>query len=272
VSASIDGLHTPSLLFCPADRPDRYAKALAVADVVVLDLEDAVSPANKQQARIHLVENPINVDRTVVRVNPVSSLEHEADLAAVRATSYRTVMLAKSEEPAELEAFMSWRVIALCETPRGVINAGPIAALPNTVALMWGAEDLVAAMGGRSSRHTTGSYRDFAVHARSTVLLAAKAYGRQAIDAVYIDFADPDGLAAEAEDAAATGFDLKACIHPSQCDIVRKAYLPTAREIEWAEAVIAASVTEGVTQLDGQMIDHPLIVQAQQILARALPR
>jgi citrate lyase subunit beta/citryl-CoA lyase len=257
----------PALLFCPADRPDRYEKALAVADVVVLDLEDAVAPANKLHARRALAEHPIDPARVVVRVNASGSHEHRADLDVLRNTAYGTVMLAKTESRAQVEALEGWGVVALCETPRGVLEAPLIAGATNAVALMWGAEDLVAALGGRSSRRSDRSFRDFALHARSAILIAAKAEGRQAIDAVFADFDDPEGLKLEAADGAQSGFDIKACIHPNQVGPVREAYRPGEADIERARKILEAARAGGVVSVDGQMVDGPLVRQAEQTVA-----
>jgi citrate lyase subunit beta/citryl-CoA lyase len=136
--------------------------------------------------------------------------------------------------------------------------------------MMWGAEDLFAAMGGRSSRDDSGRYRDVAVHARSAILLAATAFGRPAIDTVHLDIADVDGLRREAGDAAACGFEATACIHPSQVEVVRAAYRPSAGEIDWAKRVLAtATVSAGVFAFEGTMVDAPLLRQAERILQRA---
>lgn len=257
----------PALLFCPADRPDRYAKALAAADAVVLDLEDGVGAGAKEAARRALVATPVDPARVVVRVNAPGTPEHDADIEAVRATPYRMLMLPKSESRDQAGALADWRIIALCETPRGVLNAAELAAVPNVAALMWGAEDLIAAMGGRTSRRADGRYRDVALHARSAVLLAAAAQGRPAIDAVYLSIGDLDGLAAEAEDAASSGFALKACIHPSQVPVVRAAFRAGEAQVAWARRVLAAARDGGAVAVDGQMIDAPLIRQAEAILA-----
>jgi citrate lyase subunit beta/citryl-CoA lyase len=262
----VSALPGPAWLFCPADRPDRYHKALAVADLVIIDLEDAVGAANKGTARQALIAEPLDPGRVIVRVNAADTEDFPADLAALGQTAYRTVMLAKAEDPAQLEQLSDLEVVALIETPRGVLNATAIAAAGNVVALMWGAEDLIAALGGRSSRHADGRYRDVARHARSTVLLAARAYARNAVDSVYIDIADLDGLAAEAVDAAASGFTYKACIHPSQADVVRTAFQPTEKMLAWAERVIELARAGGVVRIDGQMIDGPLIRQAERIV------
>jgi len=268
--ASLPG---PALLFCPADRPDRYAKALAAADAAILDLEDGVGADGKDAARAALVASVLDPARVIVRVNATGTPEHAADMAALRGTPYRLIMLPKTETRAQLEGLgADWRVVALCETALGVVNAAEVAAAPNVIAVMWGAEDLIASMRGRTSRFPDGRYRDVALHARSTVLLAASAHGRPAIDSVYVNISDLDGLAAEAEDAAASGFTLKGCIHPSQVAVVRKAFQADEAQVAWARRVLAAARDtsardKGAIKVDGQMIDAPLIRQAEAILA-----
>ena len=262
----------PALLFCPADRPDRYAKALAAADGVILDLEDGVGAGAKQAAREALLSTPLDPARVVVRVNPAGRPEHVADLAAADQAGYRTIMLPKAESPGQLEEFDGWQVVALCETPAGIAGAAAIAAVPAVTALMWGAEDLTAALGGRTSRFPGGRYRDFARHARSVTLLAAAAAGKLAVDSVYVNIGDLDGLAAEAEDAVASGFARKAAIHPSQVPVIRAAFRPTDAQVAWARRVLdavqagAGTGGTGVIKVDGQMIDAPLIRQAEAIL------
>ena len=259
----------PALLFCPADRPDRFAKAAAAADVVIVDLEDGVAPADKMTARRALQQTPLDPARTVVRINPAGTLDHDRDLAALAGTAYRTVMLAKAERAEDVRR-LDFRVIALCETALGVVNAGELAAEPATEALMWGAEDLLVSLGGRSSRHPDGRYRDIAAHARNQVLLAAGAHGRAVIDAVHLDIADPAGLRREAEDAAASGFAAKACIHPSQVAGVREAFRPTAAELTWATEVLRAATTAaGVFTHRGRMVDQPILSQARRLLRAA---
>jgi citrate lyase subunit beta/citryl-CoA lyase len=269
----------PALLFCPADRPERYQKAAARADAVILDLEDAVAPADKQRARGAIlaqlgttgVEPELEPSCTIVRVNPVGTEDFEKDLHCLAHTPYRTVMLAKAESAEQLKALEGYQVIALCETALGVLNAPAIAAAPNVVGLMWGAEDLLATLGGTSSRKDDGAYRAVALHARSAVLLAARAYGTDAVDAVNTNSPDLDGLAAEAADAVASGFSSKACIHPSQAAVVRKAYAPSEDEVAAAVALLdaAASAGSGVFQYQGKMIDGPILKHAQEIVRRA---
>lgn len=260
----------PAWLFCPADRPERYAKAAAVADVVILDLEDGVAAADRPAARKALRDTPLDPARTVVRVNPAGTEDQARDLQALADTAYTTVMLAKTESAAQVEALAPRRVVALLETPRGVVLSTEIAAAQGCVAMMWGAEDLVAAMGGGSSRHADGTYRDFARHARSTVLLAASAFDRAALDAVYLNIGDLDGLKAEALDGAAVGFAATVCIHPTQIAVVRDAYRPAPERIDWARRVLAAAQTErGVFAFEGQMVDSPVLRHAEAILRRA---
>jgi len=268
----------PALLFCPADRPERYRKAAARADAVILDLEDAVAPADKQRARGAILaqlgagEGPeLDPSRTIVRINPAGTDEFAKDLHCLAHTPYRTVMLAKAESAAQLEALDGYQVIALCETALGILNAPAIAAAPNVVALMWGAEDLLATLGGTASRTADGGYRAVALHARSSVLLAARAFGKEAVDSVYVDIPDVAGLEAESADAVASGFGSKACIHPAQVAAVRAAYAPTAADIEAAQALLsaAAAANSGVFAFEGKMIDGPILKHAEETLRRA---
>ncbi|WP_166877160.1 CoA ester lyase [Salinibacterium sp. ZJ450] len=260
----------PALLFCPADRPDRYDKAAERADAVILDLEDAVRPEQRAAARAALVEHPLDPERTIVRVNQADTADFLADIAALAATEYDTVMLPKAETVAQLGRLEEYEVIALCESARGVLAAAELAAVPNVVALMWGAEDLVASLGGSSSRHPDGTYRAVARHARSTVLLAAGAHGKTAIDTVFLDIADTAGLAAEATDAVASGFGATACIHPSQVAVIRDSYRPSEQDVADARALLEAAAAEpGVFRFRGRMVDEPLLRHARAVLARA---
>jgi citrate lyase subunit beta/citryl-CoA lyase len=169
----------PALLFCPADRPERFAGALAKADAVILDLEDAVLPDAKAQARANIIAADVDPARVIVRVNAPATEDFAADLDALGQTPFRTVMVAKTEDPGALDAFgAGYDLLALCETARGILHAGRIVAHPQVAGLMWGAEDLVASLGGTSSRFPDGRYRDVARAARSQVLLAAGAYER----------------------------------------------------------------------------------------------
>ncbi|WP_083510538.1 HpcH/HpaI aldolase/citrate lyase family protein [Pseudarthrobacter sulfonivorans] len=260
----------PALLFCPASRPDRYGKAMDRADAVILDLEDAVAPQDREEARQSLIANPMDPDRTVVRINPAGSDDFAQDLRALQQTRYKHVMLAKTEEPESLAQLADYSIVALCETAKGIINAPAIAAAPNVVALMWGAEDMIASLGGTSSRRPDGQYRDVALHARSHVLLAAGAAGKAALDSVYVDIADLAGLKEECDDAIASGFTAKASIHPSQMPVIRAAYTPTQTEVEQAQRMLAAAEqTGGVFTFEGRMVDEPVLRHARKTLSRA---
>ena len=265
----------PALLFCPADRPERFGKAADRADAVILDFEDAVAPADKPGARDAVLKQlgagELDPQRTIVRVNPVGTRDFELDLQALEQTPYRTVMLAKAESGEQLRALAGYSVIALCETASGIVNASAIAAEPNTVAIMWGAEDLLASLGGLSSRNDDGGYRAVALHARSTVLLAAKAAGKEAIDSVYVNIPDLAGLLTESADAVASGFGAKACIHPNQVAVVREAYAPAPEAVAQAEELLeaAAAAGSGVFQFKGKMIDGPILKHAEATLRRA---
>ncbi len=260
----------PALLFCPANRPDRYEKAAERSDAVIIDLEDAVAPEDRAAARTALIEHPLNPATTIVRVNAVDTPDFVLDLAALEKTEYDVVMLAKAESAHQLERLGNYRVIALCETATGVMAAPVIAAAVNTVALLWGAEDLVASLGGSSSRFIDGQYRDVARQARSMVLLAAGAHGIAAIDAVHLDIADAVGLEREAADAVASGFRATACIHPDQVDTIRTAYRPTPGDVEYARELLGrAAHTRGVFQHHGRMVDGPVLAHAESVLRRA---
>ena len=263
----------PAWLFCPADRPERYAKALAAADVVILDLEDAVAPAKRPEAREALLaaakEGTLDPDRVVVRVNGADTPDHAADLATTAAAGVRRVMLAKSESP-EVVAGIDHEVVLLVETPLGIEQAGALAAVDNAVALMWGADDLVAGLGGTASRRPDGSYRDIARYARSRALVAAKAYGLLALDAVHMDIPDTEGLAAECEDAVAIGFDATVAIHPSQVAVIRAAYTPDPERVDWATRLLDhVGDDRGVTTFEGRMVDGPIYLQAERVLRLA---
>ncbi|TFC13095.1 CoA ester lyase [Cryobacterium algoritolerans] len=262
----------PALLFCPADRPDRYRKAAERADAVIIDLEDAILPANRARARAALIGHPLDPERTIVRVNPVDTPDFALDLAALEETAYRIVMLPKTVDAAQLRHLARFEVVALCETAAGVLAAPSIAAEPNVVALMWGADDLVASLGGSSSRFADGSYRAVARYARSAVLLAAGAHGKAAVDGVFLAIPDLAGLAAEVDDAVASGFRATACIHPSQVSVIRDAFRPTAEEVAAAWALLEAAAGEdGVFAYQGRMIDSPLLRHAEAVLRRATP-
>ncbi|WP_305801105.1 CoA ester lyase [Mycobacterium sp. PS03-16] len=260
----------PGWLFCPADRPERFEKAAAAADVVILDLEDGVAAKDRDAARNALIDTPLDPARTVVRVNPVTTPDHASDLAALARTGYTTVMLAKTEGAEQVAALAPLQVVVLIETPLGALHVVESTRADNAVAVMWGAEDLFAVTGGTANRRPDGTYRDVAQHVRSQTLLAAKAYGRLALDSVYLDIRDLDGLRAESDDAVAVGFDAKVAIHPSQVAVIRAAYAPTAEQADWARRVLdTARDQRGVFQFEGIMVDAPVLRRAERIIALA---
>lgn len=266
------GLHNPgpAWLFCPADRPERYEKAAAAADVVILDLEDGVAAHDRPAARKALADVPLDPAHTVVRVNPFGTDDQALDLKALSDTPYDTVMLPKCEAPEHVTALAPLDVVVLVESPLGALTVTENVRADNAVAVMWGAEDLFAVLGGTANRYPDGTYREVAGHVRSQSLLAAKAYGRLALDSVYLDIKDLDGLRAEVDDAVAVGFDAKVAIHPSQVPVIRAGYAPTEEQVQWARHVIAAAADErGVFAFEGIMVDAPVLRRAERIVQLA---
>ncbi|MDY5785906.1 CoA ester lyase [Corynebacterium sp.] len=264
----------PAILFAPADRPERFAKAAARADMVVLDLEDGCQPGNREPARANIAACGLDPQRVIVRVNPVDSPDFRLDVEALASTAFTQVMLAKAEGKADIDrltqALPGAQVIALVETPRGVISAAEIASHDAVVAMFWGAEDLTAGLGGSSSRRADGTYRDVPRLARASVQIAAAASGKAALDSVYVDIADLEGLRAEAADAAALGYAGTVCIHPTQVRVIREEYRPSPEEADWARRLLeAAETNRGAFAFEGSMVDEPLFRQAQAIARRA---
>jgi citrate lyase subunit beta/citryl-CoA lyase len=180
----------PAILFCPGDRPDRFAKAAARADAVILDLEDAVAPENKPAARTAVLDALPLLDpaRTTVRINSLDSPWGRQDADALRALAAPPlVMLPKAGAAIDLDALAPLAIIALCESAAGILAAPSIAHAANCVGLMWGSEDLIADLGGRAGRRLS-----VLAHAQASVLLAATAAGLPAIDTVLVDIDDTD--------------------------------------------------------------------------------
>jgi len=257
----------PAWLFCPADRPERYEKASAAADVVILDLEDGCAAADRPAARKALVDVQLDPGRTVVRINQFGTADQQLDLKALERTGYDTVMLPKCEAAEQISGLTPLHVIVLVESPLGALAVTETAAVANAVAVMWGAEDLFAVLGGTANRYPDGTYREVARHVRSQSLLAAKAHGRLALDSVYLDIKDLDGLRREVDDAVAVGFDAKVAIHPSQVPVIRDGYAPSPEQVQWARDVLAAAADErGVFAFEGRMVDAPVLRRAERIV------
>lgn len=260
----------PAWLFCPADRPERYEKAAAAADIAILDLEDGCAAGDRPAARKALADGRLDPARTVVRVNQFDTADQQLDLEALERTGYDTVMLPKCEAPEQVEALAPLHVIVLVESPMGALAVTQTVSVDNAVAVMWGAEDLFAVLGGTANRYPDGTYREVARHVRSQSLLAAKAHGRLALDSVYLNIKDLDGLRAEVDDAVAVGFDAKVAIHPSQLPVIRAGYAPSDDQVQWARNVLAAATDErGVFAFGGLMVDAPVLRRAERIVQLA---
>ena len=272
-----------SLLFVPGDRPDRMVKALrSGADGLILDLEDAVAPAAKPNARKavgeFLAAHPN--DSLWVRVNPLDSPECDKDLAAILGSHPDGIVLPKAEggvSVTELARRLTERgnatskILAIAtETPAAIFQLGSYGGVKRLVGLTWGAEDLPAAIGASTSREEDGSYTPPYELARSLCLFGAAAAGVAPIETVYPDFRDSKGLAAYAARARRDGFTGMMAIHPDQVPVINQAFTPSPAEIEHARAVVAAFEANpgaGALSLGGRMIDRPHLLQAQRTLA-----
>lgn len=268
-----------SVMFTPGDRPEMLRKAPAAgADVIVFDLEDAVAPDRKPAAReavADLLADPeFDLDCEVcVRVNP----EFDEDLAVLDRARPDSLMLPKVTDEASVEEFVegleeyggALPVLALIENAAGVLAAPEIAAHEAVDALVFGAEDLSADIGATRTAEGTE-----VLYARERVVIAASAAAIDAIDTVYTDIEDREGLAGETRFAIGLGYDGKMAIHPGQVEPINGAFTPDEAEIEWAERVLEArdradEAGRGVFRVDGEMIDAPLIARAERIRERA---
>lgn len=261
----------PALLFCPADRPDRYEKAAARADVVIFDLEDAVGPEAKDEARRTLARAlPAYSTNAVVRINQPGSPWFAADADMLRTVGHAAVMVPKVERRSDLDAVSDLEAVAICETAAGVVHSFDIASHGACRGLMWGSEDLIADLGGRRSRADDGSYYPLVEQARSTVRLAAAAAGKSALDTVSVDISDLETVRRDALAAVDLGFQGKACIHPDHVAVIREAFGVTDEQLEWAQGVVAmAAEKAGVFRYRGRMIDEPLIRHARHIVGNS---
>ncbi|MEJ2255836.1 MAG: CoA ester lyase [Woeseiaceae bacterium] len=279
-----------SYLFVPADSERKLAKAGdAGADALILDLEDAVSADAKPAARQMAADYAHGRDNIWVRVNPVDSAYWEADLEAIIPSQPAGIVLPKprhardavrlSEHIDVLENHHNLehgqtRIIALCtEHPEALFTLHSyVGTLPRLAGLSWGAEDLSAAVGAATNRDASGNWLPPYELARSLCLLAAGAAEVAAIDTVFTDFRDREGLVTYAENARRDGFAGMLAIHPAQVEIVNRAFEPTAEEIERARRIVELFETNpgaGTVGLDGVMIDQPHLIQARQLLQRA---
>lgn len=269
-----------SLLFVPADRPERFAKAAASgADAIILDLEDSVAPSRKADARDAVrdyLATPCDVIR-LVRINPVDTGHLADDIAVARGAD--AIMLPKAEGVMSVDALLhAWGpdcppILPIAtETPAAIFALGEYGQVAGDLCgLTWGAEDLPAAIGAATSRESDGRYTAPYETARSLTLFAAHAAGVAAIETVWPGIADLEGLAAYAARGSRDGFIGMMAIHPNQVATINAAFTPDAETVGRAEAIVAAfaaSPDTGALQLDGRMIDAPHLRQARAILAR----
>lgn len=268
-----------SLLFVPGDRPERMEKALGLgADALILDLEDSVALASKERARQAVREFVARVadgPALFVRINPLDSALVADDLAALAGLPVAGITLPKAEGGASVDdlcARLAGDYVVLpiaSETPRAVFALGTYGGA-RLAGLTWGAEDLPAAIGAATAREADGGYTDPYKVVRALTLFGAHAAGVPAIETVYPDFRDLDGLAAYAARGRRDGFTGMMAIHPSQIAVINAAFTPSPDEIVHARAVMAAFAANpgvGVLQLDGRMIDAPHLKAAQRLLA-----
>jgi citrate lyase subunit beta/citryl-CoA lyase len=260
-------------LFVPGNRPERFDKALASgADAVILDLEDAVAPDDKDRARAN-VRTWIDahrdaVDRVVVRINDRAARWFDADLALLREGGLRFAMLPKTETTEEITAVRAalpegGYVVPLIETARGVENLHAIAAGEGVLRLAFGSLDYAVDL------DLSGDERGLA-YPSARIALASRCAGINApIAGVTTDIDDDARLLADLAFARAFGFGAKLCIHPKQVAAIHKALVPTAAEIDWAKRILAAAEgAAGAVQVDGKMVDRPVVLKAWAILDR----
>ena len=274
-----------SLLFVPGDRPDRMEKALAAgADALILDLEDAVAPSAKPEARRAVAEF-VTANSSAclwVRINPIDGPEADKDLAAILPAHPNGIVLPKAEGGASVEELarrltergnVAAQILAIAtETPAAIFQLGSYGGARRLAGLTWGAEDLPAAIGAATSREEDGSFTSPYELARSLCLFGAAAAGVAPIETVYPAFRDLEGLAAYAARGRRDGFTGMMAIHPAQVPVINAAFTPTADEVAHAQRVVdafAANPGAGALSLDGRMIDRPHLIQAQRILSAA---
>lgn len=260
-----------SFLFVPGDRPERFSKAEASgADIIIIDLEDAVSAPVKHAARINAVAWLSTHPEAAVRINSIGTEDFGRDVDALDGHSL-TVVLAKTERAAHVREIRrllpSSTIVALIETANGVLNAPKIAqAGANRLAL--GNVDLATELGVDPADRTA------LLFARGALVLASAAARIPGpIDGVTTDLRNPEVIASDSRYAASLGFAGKLCIHPAQVDAARAAFSPTEAELDWAHGIMQALETAGpeagALALNGHMIDAPVVERASRILRRA---
>ncbi|MFP5304389.1 MAG: HpcH/HpaI aldolase/citrate lyase family protein [Gammaproteobacteria bacterium] len=282
-----------SWLFAPGDSERKMEKAAAsAADVVLIDLEDAVAEAEKPKARAK-VSAFLNAQsqgrsRLWVRINPLQGAHALADLAAVMPGAPGGIMLPKTRSGADLVVLDhylsalevahgiergSTRVMPLVtETAEGMLTTGSYAGTPRLAAMTWGAEDLADALGASENRNPDGSYGFTYELARSLCLVGAAAARVAAIDTIQGDFRDLEGLRRRATQCRRAGFRGMLAIHPAQVEVINEAFMPSAEEIAQAQEIVdlfAANPGVGAIGYQGGMLDRPYLARAQALLKLA---
>ena len=279
-----------ALLYMPGDDRRKIEKATTLGvDCVCMDMEDGVAITQKAEARAVIAqamkELDFGVSERCIRINSVGSGFEKYDLAAAVATNPETVVVPKVETAAQVRAISDYiemyersakkavgsiRMLVGVETAKGILNLKEIAEADRRLeAIIFGAEDYAASIGATRTKEATE-----VLYARSAVITACAANDLQAIDMVYIDFHDVEGLRAEAEQGARLGFSGKQIIHPNQVAAVQEAFTPSPEAIGYAQRVVDAFTAsqkegKGAFALDGKMIDMPLLKNAQKVLDRA---
>lgn len=269
-------------LFVPGDRPERFGKALAAgADAVILDLEDAVSPANKATARDAIAawfrgegSDPAVRAKVLVRINDDSTAWHGDDVAMLSAIDgLGGVVLPKTERPDQVKAVsLAVRgapIVALVETARGIRDIDAIAQSHGIQRIAFGTIDYAVDL------DLSGDERGF-IEPSTRIAIASRAAGiGSAVGGVTADLDGETQLLADLAFARAFGFGAKLCIHPKQVAPIHIALAPTDKELDWAQRVIAAveaAGNAGAVQVDGKMVDKPVLLRAQALRARAVSR
>lgn len=289
-------LNARSWLFAPGDSERKMEKATGGgADIVILDLEDAVAEAEKPKARsmvaAFLAANVKHRSRLWVRINPIQGPHALADLAAVMPAAPAGIMFPKPRGRADaqlldhyLTAFEAAAGIAIgvtkvmllvTEMPESMLAIGSYAGVPRVVAMSWGAEDLATALGATDNRGDYGGY-DFTYElARSLCLIGAAAAGVPAIETIHGDFRDEAGLRKRAAQMRRAGYRGMLAIHPAQIDVINEAFSPSAEELAAAQEIVdlfAANPGAGTIGHKGAMLDRPHLARAQAVLALAARR
>jgi citrate lyase subunit beta/citryl-CoA lyase len=276
-----------SLLFVPGDRPERMAKALAAgADALILDLEDSVVAARKDEARSRVAEFLLRTDVALprfVRINPLGSGLAQADLEAVMPARPDVLVLPKStgagsikELDRQLASFGEDLPLILpiaTETPQALFGLGEYAAMAQRLAgLTWGVEDLAAAMGASTARESDEILTEPYRLVRSMALFAAVAANVAPLETVFPAFNNLSGLRHYAQRGMRDGFSGMLAIHPAQIAVINEAFTPSAESLEHARAVVAlfeANPGAGALAMNGAMLDAPHLQQALRLLSRA---